>query len=53
MYYLHGGRPGNELASVNIALDVGAAMEAGNVPPAIYVFVNGGPLSHYNCESTS
>ena len=48
VYYLHGGRPGNELAGAGMAAFVANAMEAGTVPPAIYVFVNGGPLSHYN-----
>ena len=45
---LHGGRPGNELAGAGMAAFVADAMESGTVPPAIYVFVNGGPLSHYN-----
>jgi hypothetical protein len=48
VYYLHGGRPGSELAGAGMAGPIAAAMEAGTVPPAIYVFVNGGPLSHYN-----
>ena len=48
VYYLHGGRPGNELAGAGMAAFVADAMESGTVPPAIYVFVNGGPLSHYN-----
>ena len=48
VYYLHGGRPGNELAGAGMASYIASAMEARTVPPAIYVFVNGGPLSHYN-----
>jgi hypothetical protein len=48
VYYLHGGRPGSELLGAGMASFVADAMEAGTVPPAIYVFVNGGPLSHYN-----
>lgn len=48
VYYLHGGRPGGELLSTGMASYIAAAMEAGTVPPAIYVFPNGGPLSHYN-----
>lgn len=48
VYYLHGGRPGSETKSVSLAAYIHAAMAAGQVPPAIYVFVNGGPVSHYN-----
>jgi enterochelin esterase-like enzyme len=48
VYYLHGGRPGSELASTRMAAFFSEAMEAGTVPHAIYIFVNGGPLSHYN-----
>lgn len=48
VYYLHGGRPGNETKSVSLAVDIHQAMKAGKVPPAIYVFVNGGRVSHYN-----
>ncbi|MGB7347902.1 MAG: alpha/beta hydrolase-fold protein [Pirellulaceae bacterium] len=48
VYYLHGGRPGSETKSVSLAETIYEAMEQGNVSPAIYVFVNGGPVSHYN-----
>ncbi len=48
VYYLHGGRPGSETKSVNLSNDIHAAMAAGLVSPAIYVFVNGGVVSHYN-----
>ena len=48
VYYLHGGRPGNETRSVGLARHLDAAMRSGAVPPAIYVFVNGGAVSHYN-----
>ena len=48
VYYLHGGRPGSETKSVKLATTLHAHMEAGDVPPMIYVFVNGGPVSHYN-----
>jgi len=48
VYYLHGGRPGSELKSVSLAKDINAAIKADKVPPAIYVFVNGGEVSHYN-----
>lgn len=48
VYYLHGGRPGSETKSVSLAKYVHEAIEAGKVPPMIYVFVNGGRVSHYN-----
>ncbi len=48
VYYLHGGRPGSEIKSVALAKDIHAAVSSGKVPPAIYVFVNGGAVSHYN-----
>lgn len=48
IYYLHGGRPGNENKSIRLAPIIHRHMLAGNVPPMIYVFVNGGPVSHYN-----
>jgi hypothetical protein len=48
VYYLHGGRPGGESKSVSISTDIHDAMKSGKVSPAIYVFVNGGPVSHYN-----
>ena len=48
VYYLHGGRPGNETKSVRLAEYINKHMTAGDVTPMIYVFVNGGPVSHYN-----
>lgn len=48
VYYLHGGRPGSETKSVFLARYVQRAIEQKQIPPAIYVFVNGGPVSHYN-----
>jgi endo-1,4-beta-xylanase len=48
VYYLHGGRPGSELKSVRLVNHIHPAMESGKVSSAIYVFVNGGPVSHYN-----
>lgn len=48
VYYLHGGRPGSELKSVRLAGFIHKHIESGKVPPMIYVFVNGGPVSHYN-----
>ncbi len=48
IYYLHGGRPGSETKSVKLATHIHRLIEDGSVPPMIYVFVNGGPVSHYN-----
>ncbi len=48
VYFLHGGRPGSETKSVKLAKDIHKNIEAGDAPPMIYVFVNGGPVSHYN-----
>ena len=48
VYYLHGGRPGSETKSVRLASYIHQHLQAKEVPPMIYVFVNGGPVSHYN-----
>ena len=48
VYYLHGGRPGSEVKSVSLVECIHSAQEKGVIPPIIYVFVNGGPVSHYN-----
>lgn len=48
VYYLHGGRPGSEIKSVRLAPMMDEYIRAGHAPPMIYVFVNGGPVSHYN-----
>ena len=48
VYYLHGGRPGSETKSVKLATFLQKHMQSQAVPPMIYVFVNGGPVSHYN-----
>lgn len=48
VYYLHGGRPGSEIKSVRLASFIHEHIAAGRVPPMIYVFVNGGPVSHYS-----
>ncbi|EKK04558.1 esterase [Rhodopirellula baltica SH28] len=48
VYYLHGGRPGSESKSIALVPQMHLAMESGQVPGMIYVFVNGGPVSHYN-----
>jgi len=48
VYYLHGGRPGSESRSLYLAPYLYEAMRTGETLPAIYVFVNGGVISHYN-----
>ena len=48
VYYLHGGRPGSETKSISLVPFIDRAMQQAHVPPAIYVFVNGGEVSHYN-----
>ena len=48
IYYLHGGRPGSESKSIKLTSFILKAMESGKVPGMIYVFVNGGKVSHYN-----
>lgn len=48
VYYLHGGRPGSEAKSVHLSEFVHKATLAQEIKPMIYVFVNGGPVSHYN-----
>lgn len=48
VYYLHGGRPGGEHKSIGLAATFDSAMKAGRAPPMIYVFVNGGAMSHYD-----
>lgn len=48
VYYLHGGRPGSETKSIHLTKEIDEAMKRGDVPEMIYVFVNGGQVSHYN-----
>ena len=48
VYYLHGGRPGSEYKGIGIGKQIAKLQKAGKVSPVIYVFVNGGPVSHYN-----
>ncbi len=48
VYYLHGGRPGNENKSVGLTNYIHRYMTDAKTPEMIYVFVNGGPVSHYN-----
>ena len=50
VYYLHGGRPGNEAREAFIAHYVHEVFKNSSIDPAIYVFVNGGELSHYNSD---
>ena len=51
VYYLHGGRPGNENRSLYLVPYIHEVISSGVVEPIIYVFINGGVLSHYNYES--
>ena len=53
VYYLHGGRPGNEAREAFIAHYVHEVFKNSSIDPAIYVFVNGGELSHYNSDELS
>ncbi len=48
VYYLHGGRPGSELKSVRLAAPIHEAQVSGAINRTIYVFVNGGKVSHYD-----
>jgi len=48
VYYLHGGRPGSETKSIGMARFVEKAIRSGEAPPMIYVFNNGGEVSHYD-----
>ena len=48
VYYLHGGRPGGETKSIKLADHLVRLSEENELPQMIYVFVNGGPVSHYN-----
>lgn len=48
VYYLHGGRPGGETKSIKLTTHIDKAMQGDDVPGMIYVFVNGGKVSHYN-----
>ncbi|NND96005.1 MAG: 1,4-beta-xylanase [Pirellulaceae bacterium] len=48
VYYLHGGRPGSEIKAIKLADQIVEVMDSAAVAPAIYVFPNGGPVSHYN-----
>lgn len=48
VYYLHGGRPGSEAKSIGLANNFHRYLSESQAPDMIYVFVNGGPVSHYN-----
>ena len=48
VYLLHGGRPGSEAKLLNLTPFVKEAIAQKTIPPTIYVFVNGGPVSHYD-----
>jgi len=48
VYYLHGGRPGSESKSLAVVEKIDKTIRGSGKPGAIYVFVNGGPVSHYD-----
>jgi enterochelin esterase-like enzyme len=48
VYYLHGGRPGGEQKGIQMMKFIQPAIESGRISPMIYVFVNGGEMSHYD-----
>ncbi|QDU40355.1 Endo-1,4-beta-xylanase/feruloyl esterase precursor [Maioricimonas rarisocia] len=48
VYALHGGRPGSEAKAVRLAVPIDRHIRSGEVPAMIYVFPNGGRLSHYD-----
>jgi endo-1,4-beta-xylanase len=48
IYFLHGGRPGSESKNISLVGSVHAAIESRQVRPIIFVWVNGGEVSHYN-----
>ncbi len=48
VYWLHGGRPGGETKVIALTPHFDSAIKKGIVPPMIYVFPNGGVVSHYD-----
>ena len=48
VYWLHGGGSGSELRAISITEQLDRRIRAGTIPPRVYVFVNGGRLSHYD-----
>ena len=53
VYWLHGGRPGSEVKTIKLVSQIHPAMKEGRAASAIYVFPNGGPVSHYNMDKKS
>ena len=51
VYCLHGGLVGSETLAIGEAIPVDAAIRAGEIPPRICVFPNGGRISHYDYPS--
>lgn len=48
VYWLHGERPGGETKVISLTPYLDEAMKKGKVSPMIYVFPNGGIVSHYD-----
>jgi endo-1,4-beta-xylanase len=48
IYWLHGGRPGGETKGISLTPHFDSAMRKADIPPMIYVFPNGGAVSHYD-----
>ena len=48
VYFLHGGRHGNEKSGAKLVDQLDEQIRSGLVSPRIYVFNNGGELSHYD-----
>lgn len=48
VYHLHGGRVGSEIRSMRLLPSIDGSIQSSAVPPRIYVFTNGGKLSHYD-----
>lgn len=48
VYWLHGGRPGGETKAIAMAKSIAPLVAANPSTPIIYVFPNGGKLSHYD-----
>jgi enterochelin esterase-like enzyme len=50
LYWLHGGRPGNENKGLNTSSIFENGIKQDKILPLIIVYVNGGRLSHYNWQ---
>lgn len=48
VYWLHGGRPGSETKVIGLTPHFDRAIREKEIPPTIYVFPNGGIVSHYD-----